>query len=225
MTGMDLTKIYRHRFSDDDKAEMQAVWKVLVADFFQKWVKPEDAVLDVGAGLCLFINQIHAQRKVAVDANPAVAGHCGNDVEFINIDNLQNANLGGKFDVVFMSNFLEHLASADDVLSFLSDVNRHLAPEGRLIILQPNFALVGAAYFDFIDHKTILTDKSLVEALRLTGYEPIYVKRRFLPYTSKSRLPKAAWLVRLYLYLPPAQFLFGQQSLIIARRQSDPGPT
>jgi hypothetical protein len=32
----------------------------------------------------------------------------------------------------------------------------------------------------------------------------------------KSRLPRASWLVRLYLALPPVQWLFGKQMLVVA---------
>ena len=64
------------------------------------------------------------------------------------------------FDCVFISIFLEHLDSSTQVMDLLKRVKDLLRPGGKLIILQPNFRLLGAAYFDFIDHKTILTDKS-----------------------------------------------------------------
>ena len=40
---------------------------------------------------------------------------------------------------------------------------------------------------------------------------------RFLPYTTKSRLPQSAWLVRAYLRFPPAWRLLGGQTLLVAR--------
>ena len=152
--------------------------------------------------------------------SPLVAEHCSPDVDFVHADSLSAKDLGGPFDVIFMSNFLEHLESGRQVMAFLEDMQPHLAEGGKLLILQPNFELVGAAYFDFIDHKTILTDKSLIEALELTGYEIAYLKRRFLPYTSKSSIPRAPWMVRLYLAFPPAQYFMGKQSFVVARRQS-----
>ena len=126
------------------------------------------------------------------------------------------ADLGESFDVAFVRKFLEHLNNSAEILAPLSALHRLLKPNGRLIILQPNFALLGAKYFDFIDHKTILTDVSLLEALTLTGYNIVKFKRRFLLYTSKSSLPRAPWLVRLYLRLPIIQFLLGRQTLVIA---------
>ncbi len=217
--GADLTLMYRHRFSDAERQAMTKVWRVLIDHFFQKWIGPEDAVLDVGAGLCNFINQIDAGRKVAADADTSVGERCAAGVSFVECgcEALGEADLGGKFDVVFVSNLLEHLANGDAVLALLASIRGHMNPGSRLIILQPNFALVGASYFDFIDHKTILTDKSLSEALALSGFDIIYLKRRFLPYTSKSSIPKAPWLVRLYLMLPIAQYFFGKQTLVVAR--------
>lgn len=216
----DLTAMYGRRFSANDRRSMQAVWRVLNAYFFQRWIQPDDAVLDVGAGLCNFINTVKAGRKVAVDADPSTAARCAPDVSFVEAGSIAGIRLGGPFDVAFMSNFLEHLENGGHVIDYLKAVRSHLKPNGRLLILQPNFALVGPAYFDFIDHKTILTDKSLVEALELSGYDVVYLKRRFLPYTSKSSMPRAPWLVRLYLAFPPAHWFLGKQSFIVASPSS-----
>jgi hypothetical protein len=93
-----------------------------------------------------------------------------------------------------------------------------LAPGGSVLILQPNFRFTGAAYFDFIDHKVVLTDKSLVEALEVTGFRIVYLARRFLPYTSKAKLPRTLWLVRCYLALPFLWRVFGQQTFVVAEK-------
>jgi hypothetical protein len=90
---------------------------------------------------------------------------------------------------------------------------------GRLLVLQPNIRLVKGAYWDFIDHTLPLTDKSLVEALGLAGFSIESMKVRFLPYTTDSKLPISPALIRLYLKLPPAQFLLGKQTFVVARKQ------
>lgn len=217
-TGIDLQQMYTHRFDAAHRQSLAAVWRVLVGECFSRWIKPTDAVLDLGAGFCTFINQVTAARRVAVDANPEVAANCAAGVEFVEARNLRHAGLENSFDLVFMSNFLEHLDNAEAVLAILRDVNALLKPGGKVMVLQPNFALVGPAYFDFIDHKVVLTDKSLVEALELTGHRMLHLTRRFLPYTSKSAIPRAPWLVRLYLKLPVAQWLMGKQSLAVAEK-------
>ena len=216
---VNATAMYRHRFSDEERQAMAKVWRILIDHFFHRWIRPDDTVLDVGAGLCNFINQVNAGRKIAVDIDPSVADRCNSDVLFVecSCDALAGADLGGKIDVAFISNLLEHLASGEEVLSLFKALSGHLNSDGRLIILQPNFALVGAEYFDFIDHKTVLTDKSLVEALELSGFEVIYLRKRFLPYTSKSSIPKAPWLVWLYIKFPLAQYIMGKQTLVIAK--------
>lgn len=209
--------IYRHRFGTADRAQMRAVWRVIVEESLSRWIPADGHVLDVGAGACHFINNVQAARRVAIDADPDVRNCVDVGVEAVVVPRIAEAEIDGKFDAIFVSNFLEHLDSGASVIECLSMLCRHLKADGRIIILQPNFSLVGARYFDFIDHKTILTDRSLIEAVELAGYRVEYIKRRFLPYTSKSSLPRAPWMVRLYLRLPLAQFFLGQQTLLVAR--------
>ena len=80
------------------------------------------------------------------------------------------------------------------------------------MVLQPNFRLEPRRYFDFLDHQVVLTDSSLVEALETAGFRIAELRVRFLPFTSKSRVPKWEWAVRLYLRLPPVQWLLGKQT-------------
>jgi hypothetical protein len=86
-----------------------------------------------------------------------------------------------------------------------------------VIVLQPNIRLVGPRYCDFIDHSVALTERSLVEAAELAGFEPETVITRFLPYTTKSRLPKAPSLVRAYLRTPLLWRVLGKQTLFVGR--------
>jgi hypothetical protein len=41
---------------------------------------------------------------------------------------------------------------------------------------------------------------------------------RFLPYTTKSRLPQAPWLVSLYLRFPLVWRILGKQTLVVASK-------
>ena len=215
--GAILRKLYRNRFSNSDLEKMQAVWKVLVRDFFQKRVGIDATVLDIGAGPCLFINAIQASRRIALDANPDVRVHAAPGVETLVTEDLSLDELGGEsVDCVFLSNVLEHMPDYTSVLGLLARIFEKLRPGGSLLILQPNYRLAGSRYFDFIDHSMILTDSSLLEAVTAVGFEVAELKVRFLPYTSKSRLPSRPWLVALYLRFSPAQWLFGKQSFVLA---------
>lgn len=211
--GPILERLYRRRFSEGDRAEMAVVWRVLVRDFFQPRIDASAAVLDVGAGSCLFINEVRAARRIALDANPELPRHAAAGVETIVTDDLSLRQIeAGSIGHVFVSNFLEHLQDHLAVLRFLGAVHRVLRPGGSLLVLQPNFRLEPRRYFDFLDHRVILTDASLREALEVAGFEVAEMRARFLPFTSKSRVPKWEWAVRLYLRLRPAQWLLGRQT-------------
>jgi SAM-dependent methyltransferase len=214
-----LKTLYRHRFSEHDRQGKDAIWKVLCADYFQRYVPASSVVVDIGAGYCEFINNIQAGKKIAVDLNPETQRFAAPDVSVINAPCTEISQIGSaSVNVVFMSNFLEHLPSKQVVLDTLKEAHRILAPGGRIIVLQPNIRFLPGEYWDFFDHHTPLTDRSLVEGLQLAGFTPNVVHPRFLPYTTKSRLPKAAFLVKLYLKMPLAWPLFGKQALVVAEK-------
>ncbi|CAN5499512.1 hypothetical protein BH24CHL9_BH24CHL9_11470 [soil metagenome] len=54
--------------------------------------------------------------------------------------------------------------------------------------------------------------------MELAGLRPVETIRRFLPYSTKGRLPTSPSLVRLYLAARPAWWLMGKQALLIAER-------
>jgi SAM-dependent methyltransferase len=208
-----LERLYRRRFSETDLGRLRDVWRVLVRDFFQRRIDTAGAVLDIGAGACLFINEVRAARRIAIDANPDLRRHAAPGVEAIVTDDLSLSGIpDGSIGCVFLSNVLEHLPDHLAVLRLLSAAYRKLSPGGSIMVLQPNFRLEPRRYFDFLDHRVILTDASLVEALETAGFRIEELRARFLPFTSKSRLPQWAWAVRLYLRMPPAQWLLGKQT-------------
>jgi SAM-dependent methyltransferase len=216
-----LQRIYENRFPPHEIEAMRAVWKVLVREFFQSRVRSDATILDVGAGACLFINEVSARRRIAVDANPNLAKFAAAGVEAIVTQDLSLAEVPDtSVGHAFLSNVLEHMPNFLGVLGLLGAIHRKLEPGGTLLVLQPNFRLLPGRYFDFIDHQVILTDASLREALESVGFEITEERVRFLPFTSKSALPKWPWLVQLYLRLRPAQWLFGKQTFVVARKRS-----
>lgn len=213
-----LAQLYEHRFGGSEASRLR-LWETLVSAHFQQFVHPSDVVLDLGAGYCEFINAVDCARKIAVDLNPAVKERAGDDVE---VHHCSSTNLpdrlAGEVDVVWVSNFFEHLADSAELIATLTEIHRVLRPDGRLMILQPNIRLTKEAYWDFVDHSLPITEKSLAEAVAMTGFIVEQVKVRFLPYTTRSRLPISPRLIRMYLRLPPAKFLLGKQTFMVARR-------
>ncbi|WP_130619626.1 class I SAM-dependent methyltransferase [Dyella amyloliquefaciens] len=213
---MDLQTLYSQRFPEQNLAQKNAIWRVICKNFLSRYVRPTDTVVDVGAGYCEFINNIQCARKIAVDLNPDVSRFANADVEVINesctaISTLSAASV----DVVFMSNFLEHLPNKQLILETFKEAHRILKPGGHIIVLQPNIRFVPGEYWDFFDHHTPLTDRSLCEALVLEQFTIKRAVAQFLPYTTKSVLPQAPWLVRLYLAVPLAWRLLGKQALVV----------
>ena len=212
-------RVYQKRWEDSELEKVSKVWEVLTRVFFQKLIGENASVLDIGCGFCHFLNHLKAKEKIGVDANPSAGNYAAKDVTFIHSDSFSLKMLPDEhFDCVLLSNFLEHLDSTREVISLLERVKELLKPGGRIIILQPNFRLLGPAYFDFIDHKTILTDKSIEEVLHIVGFKTERKIIRFLPYTTKSKLPQSPLLVRLYLLFRPLWFIMGKQSLFIAAK-------
>jgi ubiquinone/menaquinone biosynthesis C-methylase UbiE len=215
---MDAPTLYAHRFDPAERLAKARLWSVLCADFFQRYVRPGDTVLDIGAGFCEFINHIQCAKKYAVDGNPQIAELAGADVEAHHgtadrLDWLADDSV----DVVFASNFFEHLPNSAALLTVLGEARRVLRPDGRLMILQPNIHYAYKEYWDFLDHHLALSHVSMVEALALAGFRAAEVRPRFLPFTTKSALPQWSWIVRLYLRLPLAQRLVGKQMFVLAR--------
>lgn len=221
LDGLD--RMYRRRFAQAHEYR-SALWRVLCADFFQRYVPAGATVLELGAGHCEFINTISARSKIAVDLNPdtrkcaapgirVVMSSC-TDLHEISRDSV---------DLVFASNLLEHL-SRPDIVSTLREAHRVLKPEGRLMLLQPNVRFCARDYWMFFDHVTPIDDRAILEFLELNGYGIVECRPRFLPYTTQSRYPRWLWLVRIYLRLPLLQSLLGQQSFILVRKMGMTGP-
>jgi len=214
---MKVTDLYNNRFDKQDKERKKALWKVLCTSFFQQYIPKDACVIDVGAGFCEFINNITCREKYAVDLNENTAAHANPDVKVLvgaDLTGIQD----GVFDIVFMSNFLEHMKSKEDVLRILADAYRLLKNNGRILILQPNIRYVYGEYWDFFDHHIPLSDKSLAEALRLTGFSIELIIPRFLPYTTKSNLPQHPAIVKTYLRFPFCWKILGKQAFVIGNK-------
>ncbi len=215
-----LKEVYEQRFDAADEARKEAIWRELCR-FLQRYVPAGGRVVDIACDLGYFIRNIRAAERWATDIRDVGAGLPA-DVRFIRASGLDLDDVlpNESFDVAFFSNYLEHLASTEAVLEQLRVTHKLLKPGGRVLILQPNIRLIGGSYWDFIDHQTALTEKSLAEAATMAGFTTRQVIARFLPYTTKSRIPQHPLLVRAYLSFPPAWLLMGKQTLYVGEKRS-----
>lgn len=213
-----LSEEYEMRFSGKE-AERERVWNVLVKHYFQHLVGHNRAVLDLGCGYGEFINQINAAEKYGMDLNQDAKKLLNKDVEFLEQDCSKAWELEDEcLDVVFTSNFFEHLPNKSALSKTLEQVQRCLKQGGKLVCLGPNIKYLPGLYWDFWDHFLELTELSLAEGLKLHGFKVTKVIPRFLPYTMSDKEPPADWLIKLYLKLPVIWRLKGRQFLVVGEK-------
>lgn len=220
MNGNGLSELYKLRFSTEELPRKNQIWKTLCSNFFQKFINPNSTVVDIACGYGEFLNNIVCEKKIAVDLNPDAKKYLNEGIEF---HNCLATNLGdvvkGTADIVFTSNFLEHLPNKATLDEFLDQVLISLKSGGKYLILGPNLRYLPGQYWDFYDHHLGLTDQSLSEALRLKGFDIELCIKRFLPFSTQGALPTHPMLVKLYLLLPIFWPIFGKQFFIIAKKK------
>ena len=196
---MDRNKYFQVHFKKSLKRDQ--VWRVIVA-YLQRYIPATSNVLDLGAGYCNFINNVKAEKKYALDLFDDIEEYAAKDVSIYKqsitkMDNLESSY----FDIVFASNIFEHLSSAE-LQNVMLQIKRILNPQGKLIVIQPNFRYSFKVYFDDYTHQQIFTAESFASMLEEYGFMVQIRKDRFLPFTMKAKLPKSQFLVKLYLHSP-----------------------
>ncbi len=219
---LDHAALYRDRFSKVERQRKDEIWQVLCSQYFQRFIHPaQDTVLDIACGLGEFSRHIKAHRKIAIDLNTESAKLLPADVEFhlVSADAITPV-ADGSVDVCFSSNFLEHLPSKSAVDTVLREILRVLRPGGIYVALQPNYRFCSDVYWDFYDHHTALSDRSCREAFVQAGFTIKQLTPKFLPFTTKTKLPTHPLFVRMYLKFPLAWQVLGKQFLIVGQKPS-----
>src|SRR6266404_1171544 len=162
-TPEDLQRIYQSRFGQNAEYR-QAVWRVLINYYFGRYVRPSDVVLDLGCGYGEFINQIRCASKFAMDLNPDAPNRLVPEVKCLQQDcSLAWSLPEDSLDLVFTSNFFEHLPSKSSLGDTLDEAHRCLKPGGHLVAMGPNIKYLPGSYWDFWYHHLPLTELALKE--------------------------------------------------------------
>jgi len=200
------------RLTYDERRD--CLWKTLCESYFQRFIGPEDCVLELGAGYGHFINHIRARRRIAIDAWPGMTAYLKPEIEahvgtVTDLEMIENESV----DFAFASNLFEHLTQ-EQFSRTLRGLSGKLKRGGTLNILQPNYRFAYREYFDDYTHVAVYSDRSLADFLSANGFEVKECHARFLPLTIKSKMPVSAALIRLYLASPVKPM--GKQMLLRA---------
>lgn len=213
-------KYYETRFTFLESRKI--LWPI-IARYLQKFVWNEKKILDIWCGYGDFINNIKWKEKKATDLNVGVKEYLNKEIDFeaknIIKDNFSNSRKNC-FDVVFMSNFLEHFD--DNELSIILDkVREVLKKNGTLLLIQPNYYYMYREYFDDYTHKKVFTHHSLKDFIESQGFICNHLEKKFLPGSFKKNfLP--IWLSKLlltiYFKLP---FRIWWQMFLVCTKKDD----
>ena len=220
---MNYSRIYEYRFQGVNSAKKNIVWKELSEWMATTWLRNPSVVLDPAGGLCEFINHIPAKEKWTIDIEEDfITKHANSDVKIIVGNNLEVELPTNYFDAVFISNFLEHLCSQEEVSQLLTRMHNSLRIGGRIAVMGPNFKYCYREYFDFADHTVMLSELGLAEHIYGAGFKIVKIIPRFLPLSFRSGgfLPVTPFTIRTYLNTPLAWNILGKQFLVIGEKVS-----
>ena len=146
-----LSKIYQLRFEGLSEYR-NAIWKILTDEFFRKWIEDDSTVLDLGCGYGEFINNLDGCRKHGMDLNPDARESLDEGITFHEQDCSEPWSFEpNSIDLIFTSNFFEHLPDKQALEKTVSHAKQALRPGGRIIALGPNISVLNGRYWDFWD--------------------------------------------------------------------------
>jgi SAM-dependent methyltransferase len=216
---MNYDRIYEYRFQGIDEKKKKITWEEIANYIYKRLAQPK-RLLDPAAGKCELVNSIKSAERWAVDLNDYfIRKYAAEGVKIVVGDIFKVDLPEAYFDGVFISNFLEHLNSQEEVATLLEKMYNSLRPGGKIAIMGPNFRYTYRSYFDFADHTVILTELGLAEHLYGAGFEIESIYPKFLPLSFRGGIPVSRFLVRTYLSLPLAWRIMGKQFLLVATKR------
>ena len=151
-----------------------------IAPFVYRLMGAPQRVLDPAAGRGEFVNALPGIERWIVDTVDHVEDR-DPDIKAV-ISDIFDADLPQDyFDGIFISNFLEHLESHEQIARFLSMMLEASTPDGQIVVMGPNFRFCYREYFDCADHTLALTHTTVAEHLYAAGFQVTQIRPQFLP--------------------------------------------
>ncbi|MFT5483870.1 MAG: ubiquinone/menaquinone biosynthesis C-methylase UbiE, partial [Halieaceae bacterium] len=125
-----ISQQYQRRFAANAEYR-DLVWRAINSAILSRYVAEDATVLDLGCGWGEFIRNIDAGSRHAMDLNPDSGPMLGPHINFLQQDCSEPWSLeDDSLDVVFTSNFLEHLSTKSKIEDTLDQARRCLKPGG-----------------------------------------------------------------------------------------------
>ncbi|MBI3522168.1 MAG: class I SAM-dependent methyltransferase [Chloroflexi bacterium] len=145
------------------------------------------AVLDVGSGLCVFLNalKVHGWRCTALDPDARAVRHARERVGIAAVQGtFESAAALGRFDVITFNKVLEHV---DDPIAMLEKAALHLERSGFVYVEVPDGEVAARDGKDreefFIDHPHVFSAASLALLAARAGFDVRALERLKEPST------------------------------------------
>ena len=136
--------------------------------------------------------------------------YSGVDIDYSNeASNILRCNIGGerlpfagdRFEIIFFKMGIEHLTLPE--ISFcLSEAKRVLKPNGKLVILTPDWRWTYKMFYEEYTHQTPFMETSLNTALKMSGFQCDYCKT-FIQLPIVWRFPFLSLLCNVAALLYP----------------------
>jgi len=220
--NLDLKRIYHHRFEGISPRNKQATWQEIA-----HWILMDAQSLRGGNAIHRILDPACGDGEFLNACPQGMVSLTGCDLRersplltakaTFHQGLFQSLELDQKFDLIWISNLLEHLRSPEEIQDFLIHCRQNLSPNGLIVIMGPNIKYCSSDYWDFADHILPLSHLTVIEHLISADFRITAVNKKFLPYSFRSRLPADPRLVRLYLNNSWAWNLLGKQFLIRAQ--------
>ena len=215
-----LERTYQQRFSEHDVVANDTVWKEIAA-YLQRYLRRDGPVLDVACGHGAFIRHIVARERWATDLRD-VSGFLTPDIKFVQAEGGEMASSlpHGHFEMVFIEQFPRTPAfngsrcPADPASGSGSRARRNPVDTAAEYSVD-GWEILGLPRPQDTAHGRRALRKPRVSC----GFKRERLITRFLPYSTKSKLPQSAPLVHWYLKFPPAWWLMGKQTLYVGMKR------